>query len=318
MAVLDGLSFDLIVYHPYRPLQQFVQDAQIPHAVFEAAWRIVNDSLCTTAPLVHPPFIIAIAALCLAGADQGCDMGPWLQSLDVNQAAVRDAQEAIVQFYARALLARRRLDGGDAGGKATAPAVMPAGTGPAASVGGARAAGASIGRNDPGPFFAEEDGACRPLPELLAALMALVPPMDDGSPPAPAQGAGVARAAAQAAPASAAAPHPVGPQRTSSAASASAASEAVAAFASVGHRAGGGAPPIAYSGVASSEPPSTSFMSAGLGGSTVATVQLQSSVLQMAPSATAAGHAAPSLPTTARGAAYGAAPANFVHSMYHR
>lgn len=56
----------LIVYHPYRSLDTYMREVQIEAPLFEGAWRIINDSLKTDAPLLYPPYEIALAALLIA------------------------------------------------------------------------------------------------------------------------------------------------------------------------------------------------------------------------------------------------------------
>ncbi len=58
----------LIVYQPYRPLQEYcdslAQSKRLEQKkleeVTQKAWSVVNDSLRTNACLVHPPFMIAL------------------------------------------------------------------------------------------------------------------------------------------------------------------------------------------------------------------------------------------------------------------
>uniref|UniRef100_A0A8C1QJ85 Cyclin-C n=1 Tax=Cyprinus carpio TaxID=7962 RepID=A0A8C1QJ85_CYPCA len=50
----------LIVYHPYRPLLQYVQDMGQEDMLLPLAWRIVNDTYRTDLCLLYPPFMIAL------------------------------------------------------------------------------------------------------------------------------------------------------------------------------------------------------------------------------------------------------------------
>lgn len=59
--LLENLDCCLIVFQPYRPLLQLVQDIG-PHEdqLLALAWRVVNDSLRTDLSLLYPPYQIAI------------------------------------------------------------------------------------------------------------------------------------------------------------------------------------------------------------------------------------------------------------------
>lgn len=89
---LDYLSFDLIVFHPYRPLTQYLSELGLSDACLQPAlyvslpssaahtideWTmiddewyghraIVNDSYRTDLCLVYPPYMIAITAIYMA------------------------------------------------------------------------------------------------------------------------------------------------------------------------------------------------------------------------------------------------------------
>lgn len=59
--LLENLDCCLIVFQPYRPLLQLVQDiGQHEDQLLALAWRVVNDSLRTDLSLLYPPYQIAI------------------------------------------------------------------------------------------------------------------------------------------------------------------------------------------------------------------------------------------------------------------
>lgn len=58
--LLENLDCCLIVYQPYRPLLQLLQDIGHDDQLFSLAWRVVNDSLRTDVCLLYPPYQIAI------------------------------------------------------------------------------------------------------------------------------------------------------------------------------------------------------------------------------------------------------------------
>lgn len=60
--LLENLDCCLIVYQPYRPLLQLIQDIghEDSQSLLSLAWRVVNDSLRTDVCLLYPPYQIAI------------------------------------------------------------------------------------------------------------------------------------------------------------------------------------------------------------------------------------------------------------------
>lgn len=61
--LLENLDCCLIVYQPYRPLLQLLQDIGHDEQLFGLAWRVVNDSLRTDVCLLYPPYQIAIGKM---------------------------------------------------------------------------------------------------------------------------------------------------------------------------------------------------------------------------------------------------------------
>ncbi|CAF1113413.1 unnamed protein product [Adineta ricciae] len=64
--LLEIMDCCLVVYHPYRSLDMYTREFQIDPSLFDSAWRIINDSLKTDAPLLYPPYETALACLLLA------------------------------------------------------------------------------------------------------------------------------------------------------------------------------------------------------------------------------------------------------------
>ena len=59
--LLENLDCCLIVYQPYRPLLQLVQDmGQGEDQLLTLSWRIVNDSLRTDVCLLYPPYQVGV------------------------------------------------------------------------------------------------------------------------------------------------------------------------------------------------------------------------------------------------------------------
>lgn len=61
--LLENLDCCLIVYQPYRPLLQMIQDIGHEDQLLSLAWRLVNDSLRTDVCLLYAPYQIAIGKL---------------------------------------------------------------------------------------------------------------------------------------------------------------------------------------------------------------------------------------------------------------
>lgn len=66
--LLENLDCCLIVYQPYRPLLQFIQDIGPDDSLLNLTWRIINDSLRTDVCLLYPPYQVSfliIFSVCL-------------------------------------------------------------------------------------------------------------------------------------------------------------------------------------------------------------------------------------------------------------
>lgn len=59
--LLENLDCCLIVYQPYRPLLQFIQDIGPDDSLLNLTWRIINDSLRTDACLLYPPYQVSFS-----------------------------------------------------------------------------------------------------------------------------------------------------------------------------------------------------------------------------------------------------------------
>ncbi|KAM7359352.1 cyclin C [Cochliomyia hominivorax] len=98
--LLENLDCCLIVYQPYRPLLQLVQDMGQEDQLLTLSWRIVNDSLRTDVCLLYPPYQIAIACLQIACVIlQKDSMKQWFAELNVDLDKVQEIVRAIVNLY---------------------------------------------------------------------------------------------------------------------------------------------------------------------------------------------------------------------------
>ena len=99
--ILEMMDCFLIVYHPYRPLTQYVADLGIEDAILPIAWRILNDSLRTESDvsLIYPPYQIALAAIYMACVIQQKDCKQWCAELSVDMDKILEITQEILQLY---------------------------------------------------------------------------------------------------------------------------------------------------------------------------------------------------------------------------
>ena len=104
LDVLQALGFDVVVFHPYRPLLHFLQPLQheaVYQSLLQHSWWLLNDSYHTDLPLLHPPYLIAAACVYTACHLLAVDHRPVLKRVSVSTAAVRDAATQLLQLHAR-------------------------------------------------------------------------------------------------------------------------------------------------------------------------------------------------------------------------
>lgn len=96
--MIAALDFDLIIYHPYRPMMQYCADAQMTD-LLNSAWPILNDSYRTDACLRYPPYLIAIACIFIAGTLQDREMAEWLKKLNIDLQELGDVTQYLSTQY---------------------------------------------------------------------------------------------------------------------------------------------------------------------------------------------------------------------------
>uniref|UniRef100_A0A0K8TS88 Cyclin-C n=1 Tax=Tabanus bromius TaxID=304241 RepID=A0A0K8TS88_TABBR len=98
--LLENLDCCLIVYQPYRPLLQLVQDIGQEEQLLTLTWRIINDSLRTDVCLLYPPYQIAIGCLQIACVIlQKEATKTWFAELNVDMDKVQEISRAIVNLF---------------------------------------------------------------------------------------------------------------------------------------------------------------------------------------------------------------------------
>ncbi|KAI8874371.1 cyclin C, partial [Ramicandelaber brevisporus] len=64
--LLEELEFCLIVYLPYQTLLEVANATRLDKQIMQQTWWIINNSFTSDVCLVHPPHMIALAALMIA------------------------------------------------------------------------------------------------------------------------------------------------------------------------------------------------------------------------------------------------------------
>ena len=108
LDVLHRLTFDLVVFHPYRPLLHFLRDfASHPSypGLLQHSWWLVNDLYYTDLILLYPPYLLACACAYVACHLLAVDYKPWLKQLQVNTAAILDIAQQLLSYQDRRQLA---------------------------------------------------------------------------------------------------------------------------------------------------------------------------------------------------------------------
>lgn len=104
LYLLEDLDCYLIVYHPYRPLTQYLHDLNAPH-LLQTAWSVVNDSLRTDASLLYPPFLVSLAAIYIAvtmrddNEAQVETVAQWFAELNVDVNEILEVTQDILNAY---------------------------------------------------------------------------------------------------------------------------------------------------------------------------------------------------------------------------
>ncbi|KAI9563994.1 G1/S-specific cyclin C-like protein [Daphnia sinensis] len=96
--LLENMDCCLVVYQPYRPLVQFVQDIG-QEDLLGLSWKIVNDSLRTDISLLYPPYQIALAAMQMACVVLQKDGKNWFAEIAVDTDKIQEITRQILALY---------------------------------------------------------------------------------------------------------------------------------------------------------------------------------------------------------------------------
>lgn len=97
--LLENLDCCLIVYQPYRPLLQLIQDIGQEEQLLTLTWRIINDSLRTDVSLLYPPYQIAIGSLHIACVILQKELKGWFAELNVDMDKVQEIARSIINLF---------------------------------------------------------------------------------------------------------------------------------------------------------------------------------------------------------------------------
>lgn len=100
MKILEALNYYLVVFHPYRSLPQFLQDAGMNDiSMTQLTWGLVNDTYKMDLILIHPPHLIALACIYTASVYREKDKTAWFEELRVDMNVVKNIAMEILDFY---------------------------------------------------------------------------------------------------------------------------------------------------------------------------------------------------------------------------
>jgi len=98
MRLLEALDYYLVIYHPYRPLIQLLQDGNLTDFT-SYTWSLVNDSYRTDLILMYPPFMIALACIYIASVLKEKDTRSWFEELRVDMNVIKTIALELLDFY---------------------------------------------------------------------------------------------------------------------------------------------------------------------------------------------------------------------------
>ncbi|PIA35905.1 hypothetical protein AQUCO_03400059v1 [Aquilegia coerulea] len=98
MKVLEALNYYLVVYHPYRPLSQLLQDAGMTELT-QLSWGLLNDTYKMDVILIYPPYMIALACIYIASVLKEKDTTAWFEELRADMNVVKNISMELLDFY---------------------------------------------------------------------------------------------------------------------------------------------------------------------------------------------------------------------------
>ncbi|KAF3646441.1 Cyclin-C1-1 [Capsicum annuum] len=98
MKVLEALNYNLVIYHPYRSLSQFLRDAGMTDTT-QLTWGLINDTYKMDLILIHPPHLITLACIYIASVLKGKETTAWFEELRVDMNVVKNIAMEILDYY---------------------------------------------------------------------------------------------------------------------------------------------------------------------------------------------------------------------------
>lgn len=117
--LMEIMDCCLVLYHPYRPMVQFIQDWPNKDTILPTAWNVINDSFRTgrwhfvkkklsnnyqyllflDVCLLYPPHQIALACLHIACVMTQKDCKQWFAELNTDLDKVLEIARHILNLY---------------------------------------------------------------------------------------------------------------------------------------------------------------------------------------------------------------------------
>ncbi|KAI3996765.1 hypothetical protein MKX01_041065 [Papaver californicum] len=98
MKILEALDYYLVVYHPYRPLSQLLQDAGMTDMT-HLSWGLVNDTYKMDLVLIYPPYMIALECIHIASVLKDKETTAWFEELRADMNVVKNISMEILDIY---------------------------------------------------------------------------------------------------------------------------------------------------------------------------------------------------------------------------
>ena len=97
--LLEMLDCCLIVFHPYRPLTQYVTDLGQEDILLPTAWKIVNDTYRSDICMLYPPYLLALVAIHMAAVVHKKDVKAWFAELSIDMSKIIEITTLILDLY---------------------------------------------------------------------------------------------------------------------------------------------------------------------------------------------------------------------------
>ena len=83
-VILEQLDCHLVVFSPYLAVTKMLQSDPQLTDLGQNAWAAINDCYRTDLPIIHAPYMLALACVWLASVICSRDIRTWMEGLDVD------------------------------------------------------------------------------------------------------------------------------------------------------------------------------------------------------------------------------------------